>query len=195
MAIHESSSLIHWNYFIALESDIARLARFVEFTTKNFDTFSIEIAHLLLSASSEVDVVAKQLCRKLDSSVKVKNIKQYQDVIKMHIPSIGTSIVTIPRYGLELTPWSNWQDDKTPDWWDGYNEVKHERNSHFEKANLKNVLSAMSGLLLLIIYYYCETAKIERIVPVPAIFMPPKELANISHTMDGDTALFFVKHT
>ncbi|WP_347272943.1 hypothetical protein [Candidatus Kuenenia sp.] len=193
MAIYESSSLIHWNYFIALESDIARLARFVEFTTKNFDTFSIEIAHLLLAASSEVDVVAKQLCRKLDSSANAEKIGQYRNVIKMHIPSMGTSIVTIPRYGLELIPWSNWQSDETPDWWVGYNKVKHERNSHFEKANLKNVLNAMSGLLLLIIYYYRETAKIERIVPAPAIFMPPKELANISHTMGGDTALFFAK--
>jgi hypothetical protein len=191
MAISESNSLIHWNYFIALESDIERLSRYVEFTTENFDTFSIEIAHLLLAASSEVDVVAQQLCRRLDSSANAENIEQYRNVIKTHIPFIGTSIVTIPRYGLELMPWSNWQSDKTPDWWRAYNKVKHERNTHFKKANLKNVLNAMSGLLLLIVHYYRGMPEIRRMMPPPAIFLPPKELASISISMGGDIALFF----
>ena len=41
-----------------------------------------------------------------------------------------------------------------PLWWQGYNQVKHQRNHYFEKANLKNVLNAMGGLLVTVFYYY-----------------------------------------
>ena len=115
MTIRNTGSLIHWNYFIALEADTERLSRYVEFTANNFDTFSVEIVHLLLSASSEADVVAQQLCQKLDSATDASRIDQYRTMIKTHLPSLETSIVTIPRYGLELQPWSNWQTNETPD--------------------------------------------------------------------------------
>ena len=87
MGIQETSNLIHWNYFIALEADIERLSRYVEFTANNFNTFSIEIAHLLLSASSEVDMVAQQLCQSLDNTTSAGSIDQYRNVIKTNIPS------------------------------------------------------------------------------------------------------------
>ena len=55
--------LIHWSYFLALEEDIQRLSRFVEFNSNNFATFSLEMSHILLASSSEVDVVLKMLCK------------------------------------------------------------------------------------------------------------------------------------
>lgn len=193
MAIQDTGGLIHWNYFIALEADIERLSRYVEFTKKNFNTFSIEISHLLLSASSEVDVVAQQLCQKLDGSTNAESIDQYRNVIRTHILSIETAIVTIPRYGLELTPWSNWQTDLTPDWWRGYNKVKHERNVYFEEANLSNVLNSMAGLLLLTLHYYKGTTEHNRIVPPPTLFTPPRELAYVAPAIEGDMGLYFGK--
>ncbi len=81
MTIQESKSLLHWNYFLALESDVERLARFVEFTSKNFEAYSIEMAHLFLAAASEVDVVAKQICSNMDASANADNIEQYRGVL------------------------------------------------------------------------------------------------------------------
>lgn len=81
MAILGTTSLLHWNYFLALESDVERLARFVEFTSNNFGTYSIEMAHLFLAAASEVDVVAKQLCSIMDAATNVANIEQYRRVL------------------------------------------------------------------------------------------------------------------
>lgn len=52
MAIQETQSILHWNYFLALELDVERLARFVEFTGSNFATYSIEMAHLFIAAAS-----------------------------------------------------------------------------------------------------------------------------------------------
>ena len=65
MAITEHQSLLHWNYFLALEADVENLSRYIEFKKDNFRVYSIEIAHILLASSSEVDVVAKQLCNEI----------------------------------------------------------------------------------------------------------------------------------
>ena len=61
MAIEEINKLVHWNYFLAFDSDAEKLSRYIEFTTDNFEAYSIELVRLLLSAASEVDVVAKLL--------------------------------------------------------------------------------------------------------------------------------------
>jgi len=55
MAITQQPTLLHWNYFLALEADLGTLSRFVEFAEDNFATYSIEQVHLFLAAASEVD--------------------------------------------------------------------------------------------------------------------------------------------
>ena len=72
--IKTSEKNIHWDYYLALESDIGRLARYIEFDESNFDTHSIELAHLLLASSSEVDVVMKELCNLISPQSKAGNI-------------------------------------------------------------------------------------------------------------------------
>ena len=56
MGIQVNGNFVHWNYYIALEQDLSKVSRFIEFSEDNFETYSIELAHLLLAASSEVDV-------------------------------------------------------------------------------------------------------------------------------------------
>lgn len=36
MGIQEEESLLHWNYFLAIESDLEKVARYIEFTQDNF---------------------------------------------------------------------------------------------------------------------------------------------------------------
>jgi hypothetical protein len=49
---------LHWNYFLALEQDLETVSRYVECTSDNHKIYSIELAHLLFAAASEVDVIA-----------------------------------------------------------------------------------------------------------------------------------------
>lgn len=191
MAIQETNSLLHWNYFLALESDVERLARFVEFTTDNFGAYSIEMAHLFLAAASEVDVVAKQLCSAIGEEYKASNIEQYRSVLRDRFPDLERSSVFLPRYGLELKPWDNWRKDETPDWWRAHNSVKHQRGEHFSQANLKNVLNAMAGLFLLILFYYRESSGREKIDQPPILFAPPLNLARVCGSVGGGIVLFF----
>ena len=59
MAIIESKKLHHWQYFLAVEADLHRLSCFIEFSTDNFQAYSIELVRILLASSAEVDIVAQ----------------------------------------------------------------------------------------------------------------------------------------
>lgn len=170
MAILEASTPTHWNYFISLEDDLLRLARFVEPTTANFGTYSLELARLLFAAASEVDVVAKQLCRKLKPTSRASSIGRYKIEVLSAYPQMVEAEVKIPRYGLTLTPWSQWAVEESPLWWQAYNKVKHHRDSHFHGASLKNALNALSGLFVLLLFFYRIEGQEGRLSPDPAIF-------------------------
>jgi hypothetical protein len=155
VAILVRESKVHWNYFLALESDVVRLARFIEFREDNFPTYSIEIARLIMAAAAEVDVVAKLVCTKLDPTSRPRNINGYASVI---LPAAGPKLsaltILVPRYGLTLKPWISWTLEAPPLWWNAYNKVKHHRDTKFSDANLGNALNTISGLFSLTIYHY-----------------------------------------
>lgn len=154
MGIEIKESLIHWNYFLALESDLEQISRFIEFDKKNFRTYSIESAHLLLASSSEVDVIAKCICGLLEPNSPAENINQYREIIDRNLPGFKKEFVYIPRFSHRLQPWKNWSSAQNPIWWRSYNKVKHERNEYFTEANLKNVLNSVNGLLITVFYFY-----------------------------------------
>lgn len=169
--IEEGTKYIHWNYFLALENDTEEIARYVDFTKANFPTYSIELAHLLLAASSEIDVVAKQLCSIVSPSSKAENIDDYRKIINPTFPVICTMKIVIPRFSLTLHPWDNWQRDVNPNWWKAYNNVKHQRHEHFSDANLKNALNALSGLYILLLFMYKDIAMKGELFPNPQLVM------------------------
>lgn len=154
MIINTTSSNPHWNYFSALENDLEKVSRYIEFAEPNLDVYSIELAHLLFAAASEVDVVAKLLCKLLDDGSSPEKITDYMDILNKLKPEIATTKIFIPRFGLEFTPWENWSKRKSPEWWSSYNKVKHNRDTEFKRANLRNAINSLGGLLIIIYKYY-----------------------------------------
>jgi len=157
--IKSTGSHTHWNYFYALDNDLEKVSRFIEFADANLETYSIELTHLLLSAASEVDVVLKQacvlLCQLDGKKVKVENIEDYRNIIMESdiFKLICSEPVFIPRYGIHTHPFENWLSGRRMDWWKSYNNVKHERNVYYKEANLKNTINAIGALLLSLSYY------------------------------------------
>ena len=169
---------LHWNYFLALEKDLERVSRYIEFCTPNLQVYSIELAHLLFAAASEVDTVAKCVCKILDPKAECENINDYRKVITKaegeetyppimvttgdgpklkpeHRHKLSELQVFIPHYSISVVPWESWEEDKNPDWWHSYNHVKHQRNTSFHEATLGNAINALGGLLALN-YVYCR---------------------------------------
>jgi hypothetical protein len=161
-----TKSHLHLNYFLALEADLARVSRYVEFCQANLGVFSIELAHLLLSAASEVEVMAKCVCKQLQPSARPDNINKYRSILHSavrtgKINDLTGIQVAIPRYGMTFTPWENWFAPKNPDWWKSYNNVKHQRDAHFNEATLQHAVNAVAGLLILNYIYYRIELKLD----------------------------------
>lgn len=146
----------YWEYFLAIEDDLLKTSRFVEFTKSNFHVHSIEFARLLLVSASETDVIAKEFCKLLTPDSKREDINDYQAIILKSYPKFSTIELNIPRFNLVITPWQEWNGGKKLSWWQAYNGIKHERSKNYEQATLGNVLNSVSGLFSLSLYYYRE---------------------------------------
>lgn len=171
MAIEHHEIPAHLNYFLCIEDDLQRLSRWIEFSPDNEAVYSIELARLLMTASAEVDVVAKALCKAIDNESKASDIHAYQSKLIKAVPMLSDAKVLMPRYGMTFNPWESWHEKKNPpDWWRGNNKVKHHRAEHFNQANLKNVLNATAGLLLLLLLFYSKESIY--LYPTPRFFVP-----------------------
>ena len=170
MSIAATPAKLHWNYFLALERDMESASRYIEFCESNFSVFSIELAHLLFAAASEVDVVAKLLCEQITPAISPGNINEYKAILLPAVPDLPHAEVFVPRYGLSFRPWSNWGGQQNPVWWQSYNNVKHERDVHFQEATLKNALNALGALLIVIYHYYSR-----RLATQPTKLLVPKD--------------------
>lgn len=168
------STYPYWQHFLALEADFAATSRYVEFSKQNFATFSIEYAKLLLAIGSEIDVLCKIICAKLESSARAKNICDYRACIVNHSKIVSEEVL-IRRYNLAFKPWNAWEQGKTPTWWHSYNEVKHHRDEHFNKANLACCAAAISGLFVLVIYCHKAENSTASLEPYPILLGRKKE--------------------
>ena len=142
----------HWSYYTSLEDDLVATGRYVEICEENFQTYSTYFTRLLFAAASEVDVVAKTLCSQIDPPRKYKGINDYRPVITQKFPAIPRLVFGVQWNPVRISPWAAWgtQSPSNPDGWSAYNGVKHERNVHFKRGNLRNALEAMAGLYSLV---------------------------------------------
>ena len=147
----------HWTLFQVIDEDLHDFSRHVEFAEANFETYSIDLLRLYLSICSEVDVIAKLLCRRIGANLPDRpNMDHYRRTLKSHTPYANLSglKITIRPMGREILPWEAWNRDQNPEWWTKHQGVKHERDQHFADADLKNVLDAAAGLLVFLTYWH-----------------------------------------
>lgn len=175
-----TSSLVHWNYFLALESDVVNLSKYIEFCPRNYSTYSIELARLLMAATQECDVLLKQICSDGSGNEQAYRVSMTQNYLNFSSHSIE-----IPRFNLQFCPFSDWNAGNTPVWWTANNKVKHERHNRFEQASLVNTLNAVSALLLCNIYFHHKEGRLSEIQPIPQLFSATELMAFVEFTTVG----------
>lgn len=172
-----------WTHYIMLEKEFMATTGFVKIDTDNYCTYSDAYAKLLLQIGSEVDVVAKEICKLIDSTFCEGTMDKYRPILSSD-PEFSNASVELINYGITLFPWSDTESISTGSsaliWWKAYNKVKHERmnavtidgvtKESFKFSNLKNTLTALGALYHLLLHgYYLalknEGGKIE--VPLP----------------------------
>lgn len=140
----------YWNYYIVLEKKFLNTANYVEIDKRNYETFSIEYAHLLQSIGAELDNFFKEFCG--FATTEKKNISNYATVILSTYPDIVNEKISVEDRDITLQPFKNWDVNRAAQslsWWDDFDKIKHNRYGNIDKANLENVLNAMAALFLL----------------------------------------------
>lgn len=155
----------YWQFFIAVESDLDVTTRYVECSADNFATYSVGFAQIILSACSEVDVVSKLLCDRVQPNNDARNINDYRSILHSSYARLHDLEILVPRYNLSFKPWQSWATGTNPDWWTLYNKIKHERHNYFKAANLENALLSVSGLFCLVLYFYHEELRANVLQP------------------------------
>jgi hypothetical protein len=144
-----------WEYFLNIEADLARCARYVDFDEANFPTFSNEFARIIVVASAEIDAILNELCGLISPKDDAGNIQQYYPVIMSRYVDFSSCQLDVRRFQLLIAPWKNWTSEASPAWWGkGYNKIKHDRTYHFKSANLENAIHAVGALFLCILHYH-----------------------------------------
>lgn len=145
----------NWNYFLMLEKEVEATFDFVEPSKKNYSTFSISYAKLILSICGEFDSLLKDYCKDLSSKNKrPSNIQECFDVLKRYnsLNVINTTIKLTRYKSIQLKPFDQWSSSsgyKKLSWWGCYNSIKHNRLTQFELANLENCLNALAALFII----------------------------------------------
>ena len=157
---------LYWKHYKILEDQFMKTLNYVELHEKNFPTFSVVFAQLLISIGSEVDNVLQKFCNLIDGS-KVDTYSQYVKKIKEFNFELNQSEVWCKFNFINYTPWIDWEEKEVVHeekrmgtfWWRNYQAVKHFRAEtdkdgipNYTKANLKTVFYALMGLYSINIY-------------------------------------------
>ena len=135
-----------------LEQELDEISVYIEFSKKNFNCYSLKLMRLINSAVSEFEIVAKEICSQIlkDENVESFNISKISDVIVTKYPDILDTKARVLDMNYEFHPFRGWDENPRLEWWDIYNKLKHDRNSYFDKANLKIAIESIAILKIMV---------------------------------------------
>lgn len=169
-----------WNYYLNLENRFINTTQYVEVDKDNYQTFSIEYIGLLQSICAEIDTIMKEICGFNQEDFK-KISMYYEKIMKDPFFKNIMDEETIYIYKkINIKPFDKWDEKNSPQWWESYNDVKHERVAKYKNGNLENVLYALSALYILERYKIKDIAnKTNESLDIPEIDSKVFRLKNL----------------
>ena len=143
--------------YLSIEKTLQDIFDYIEPADRNKDVFSHELYALLLRACTEVEANFKSILVANGVSgsdhFNMGNYKKIEESSKL-----SKYEVTFPFWrkldgsmsSLEMIPFESFQLGNSPEWYVSYNNVKHNRDSKFENASLKNCMNAVAAILVLL---------------------------------------------
>jgi len=137
--------------FEIIQKDLLELFDYVEPADKNCECYSYRILELFLRTCIEVEANCKAILTENGYRSGNWDTKDYLKLDATH--RLSSYQVKFPIWhGTEnvRVPFLNWASQKTLDWYQAYNQTKHNRHDQFEQANLRNLSDAIAGLVALL---------------------------------------------
>lgn len=146
--------------YVNLENELKSIFNYIEPDEDNEKTFSFKLYSLLLLACTEVEVNCK-LIMSANGYLEPKSMKDYKKL--ENSSKLSKYVVTYSNWKKfnkatneieyikkEYTPFKEFANNKSPCWYQEYNDVKHDREKNFKYANLDNCMNAVSAVLVLL---------------------------------------------
>jgi len=148
-----------WEYYKALERQFEDFLDYVPYIEGNEETYSFKLLNIFLSIGGHIDSAFKELARyprfdKIESCKEIlERAKARQGIIVSGIHAFDeiyaiTSMTVWFKCLPTRTPLTPFNCEK-PEWWDFYNDLKHDVSVNLKKANLETVRDALAGAFLL----------------------------------------------
>lgn len=141
-----------------IQEDLQHLFEFIEPSPESLPTYSYRIHELLMRTCIEVEANCKAILNEniytpqIDRFNKpVYNMTVYKKIDRTHHLSSYEVILPIWNGSPKIfKPFVSWKSDQPLQWYQAYNESKHDRQEAFKKANMEQLLCAVTGLLVLL---------------------------------------------
>lgn len=162
-----------WNNYRSIESDFLRFLEYTPYCPSNKKMYSPKLTGLLLQIGGYVDSAFKEMAKyfrpyayKKKRNTRAKRVRPIVNIVDafavyetVYILSLNNGGKLIAKLELvadkELYPFASFSSNyQGPQWWEAYNEVKHNYSLHIRKASIDNVLDGLAGALLLNIIHY-----------------------------------------
>lgn len=137
----------------SLYEHLQDIFKYVEPATVNLDVFGNKIRELLILTCTEVEASWRAILEK--NSRRKKDRYTTKDYIKVREPlrldEWSVELLDYPDLGT-FSPFITWQatdPTKSLAWYEGYNAVKHHRETEFAQASLKNLIDAVAAVHVL----------------------------------------------
>lgn len=165
----------YWKHYKFLEKLFLDTERYVAIEKDNYAVYSNEFLNLFVLICNEYDAITAEYCDSIKESARPLNMVQKNELLCENINGFkDLSISTKFKYdSIKILPFSKYKEDIAYDWWQAYNLVKHERSNidsdtkkpNYYKANLKNVLIALSALYIILNKFYIEKCNLGTVNP------------------------------
>lgn len=141
-----------------LKKDLRAAFEYIEPSEANMDTYSHRVFELLLRACTEVESLCKQVFDKnsvaIGSNPNILRLSDLEEPMKLSGYRIGCYGFGYPNFHPFEAFANRVRDQRSPDWYRAYNNVKHNRSASFEHASLRNAIQAIGAVYALLVAQY-----------------------------------------
>ncbi|MCG6157080.1 hypothetical protein [Rubinisphaera margarita] len=146
------------------EAAFQTAAKYVPYCPEHLDVWSPQFAQIILECASQVDSLWKAVekTENPSSSTDKLTIKNHWDRYRDSVSPQKVIFFGGPNPAV-ISPFDVWSDTtfQSPDWWQAYNKLKHDRFTYQAEATMSNALRSIAGLFLAIVYCgVCDLALI-----------------------------------
>jgi hypothetical protein len=143
--------------FLIIQKDLEDIFEYVEPSSESLETYSYRIHGLLMRACIEVEANLKAILTENTYSKHAGKLTMvdYKKVdVTHHLSSYEVSLPIWNGPQRILKPFGTWPNGPL-DWYQAYNASKHDRQDAFKKANVRHLIDAVAGLLVVLSSQFC----------------------------------------